>query len=464
MTPSHKTSAILLLAGLTATTTVLLDRRAPATTSPVQPAPIVQDSSGLHVQALLQSTHVLRGVGETHLAVTIQAPVSDGTQVRPPVNLAVVIDRSGSMAGDKLAHAKSAAKQLIAQLSPADRVALIGYGTDVDVLFPSARATSEVKNAAYRAIDRIQDDGGTNLSGGLMAGRDEVARNLESGAVARIVLISDGLANEGITDREALGRLAAETAQRGVSLTTVGVGLDFDERTMTNVAVNGRGNYYFAESSAMLAQMFTDELNKLAATMATNVRLSLTPAPGVEILEAYGYELRREGAHVVVPVADLESGETRKVVLRLRVDARGPDDTMDVADIGVSFHTTESATQRTVNALARTAVTDDAEVVQAGLDRDAVRHIERARTAAIINEATIQYESGNVAAAQQMLQVQRQEVLDKAASLGDGLLADEIRQSTMAADRDFAEAPAASSTEGKRARKANRKRAYDMMY
>lgn len=461
MTPMHKTSAILVLAGLVAAGSVLFTRGAPAV-EPVKAGPI-QDNSGLLLQTRLQSSHVLRGVSETHMAVTIQAPFADDARVRPPVNLAIVIDRSGSMAGDKLRDAKDAARQLVSQLRTTDRFSLITYGTDVTVVFASQRARTDVKSAAYRAIDGIYDDGGTNLSGGLIAGRDEIARNAEHGAVERIVLISDGLANEGIVNRDALARLATETTQRGVSITTVGVGLDFDERTMTGIAVNGRGNYYFAENSALLSQMFTDELGKLGTTTATRVRLALTPAAGVEILDAYGYPLQREGAQYLVPVADLYSGETRKVVLRLRVNA-GSSAEMKIADVGLTFYPTDSVQSRTVTAIAQTAITGEQQVVRANLDRDAVRHIERARTATIINQATLQYESGNSAAAQQMLRVQRQQVLDLAKSLGDDDFAEEMEGATMEVDREFSRAPAAKSKKGKRARKANRKRAYDLLY
>lgn len=465
MNPTHKTSAILVVAGLVAAgSAIFLSRGVPAVepAKPVAQAP-AQDSSGLLLQTRMQSSHVLAGVSETHMAVTIQAPFADQARVRPPVNLAIVIDRSGSMAGDKLANAKAAARQLISQLRPTDRFALVTYGTDVSVVFSSQWARVDTKSAAYQAIDRIYDDGGTNLSGGLVTGRDEIMRHLQTGAVDRIVLISDGLANEGIVNRDALAALATETAQRGVSITTVGVGLDFDERTMTGIAVNGRGNYYFAESSAMLTQMFTDELGKLGATTATRVRLSLNPGAGIDVLEAYGYPLQREGSQYLIPVADLYSGETRKVVLRLRVDT-GAHKSLKIADVGVTFHPVDSLKSRTVSAVAKAEVTGEQVLVRKNMDRDAVRHIERARTAKVINEATLQYEAGNAAAAKQMIQVQRQQVLELAGDLGDEEFAQEIEGTTRGVDRDFAEAPAVQSKKGKRARKANRKKAYDLLY
>jgi Ca-activated chloride channel family protein len=375
----------------------------------------------------------------------------------------VVIDRSGSMAGEKLLHAKEAARQLVSQLRPTDRVAIISYGSDVNVVYPSADATPQAKAEALQAIMAIHDDGGTNLSGGLVQGREQIALYRKKGAVERVVLISDGQANEGIVHPDGLAQLAAETAQRGVSITTVGVGLDFDERVMTRIAVSGRGNYYFAENSFMLAQMFTQELDKLGSTAATQVRLSLQAAPGVDVLEAYGYPMTRSGDSILIPVADLHSGETRKVVVRMRLNAITPGD-MKVADIGVSFQPTTSPEPHALTIATHTTVTDQEALVREGRDIEAMRHIERARTAQIINEATIQYESGNAGAALQMIQRQQQQARTIAIDLGDDAFAAEMDKAADSVSEEFKAAPAAGSSDGKRARKANRKRAYDMMH
>lgn len=459
MNPAHKTTAILLLAGLIAAGAALLTRQTPLRPASANGA----DASRLAIQARLQSTHLLQGMGDTYMAITLQAPTLDGVQARPPVNVAVVIDRSGSMAGEKLLHAKEAARQLVSQLSPTDRVAIVSYGSDVNLVFPSTRATAQAKAAAFQAIEAIYDNGGTNLSGGLTQGREQIELFPEAGAVERVVLISDGQANEGIVHPDGLAQLAADTAQRGVSITTVGVGLDFDERVMTRIAVSGRGNYYFAENSFALAQMFTQELDRLAATAATHVHLNLHPAPGVEILKAYGYPTAPSGQGILIPVADLHSGETRKVVVRLRVNAVSPG-AMKVADIGASFRLTRSPEPRSVAIAAHTTVTEQERLVRDGRDIDAIRHIERARTAHVINEATIQYESGNAGAAQQMIQRRQQQARSTAMDLGDNSFAAEIEQAADSVRQDFRAAPAAGSSAGKRARKANRKRAYDMMH
>ncbi|MCG8419380.1 MAG: VWA domain-containing protein [Proteobacteria bacterium] len=462
MTPARKTSAILLLAGLVAGSATLFTHTGSAF-DPIADTPnTARDPSGLQISARMQSSHLLRGTGDSYMAVTIEAPTTEKPHNRPPVNVAIVIDRSGSMSGQKLRHAKQAARQLVNQLHPSDRVAIIAYGSDVDVAFRSARATQTTKSAAYRAIDSIYDDGGTNLSGGLLAGHDQIARNPEPASVERIVLISDGHANAGIVGFDQLALLASQTAERGISITTVGVGLDFDERMMTQIAVSGRGHYYFAESSLMLADLFRQELDKLSATVATHVQLTLSPKPGVQIADAFGYPMEHTGSQVLVPVADLHAGETRKVVLHLRVDAKTPGE-MAIADIAISFRPTESLAQRTLHIAARTAVTDNRDTVLAGRDREAIRHIERARTAKAINLATERYEAGDSAGAMQVLRARRKEAQSIASSVNDAALGAELGKAADNADNAFQIAPAASKA-GKRARKKTRAKAYRLMY
>lgn len=479
MTPAHKTSAILLLAGLVAGGSALLSPATRGLSTPPPPPPSASSAehpSGLRLTTHMQSSHLLLGTHETHMAVTIEAPIGNRTVIRPPVDVAIVIDRSGSMSGEKLQHAKRAARQLVNQLRSSDRVAVVAYGSDVDIVLSSTPATHRAKSSAYRAIDSIYPDGGTNLSGGLLAGSDEIARNLAhpgasrmartpsdsiNGAVNRIVLISDGLANEGVVNRDQLAAIAAETAARGISITTVGVGLDFDEQTMASIAVNGHGNYYFAESSAALAGLFRDELDKLSATTATRVRLALTPAPGIEILEAYGYPVERIGGQMIIPIADLHANEMRKVVLRVRVDGRaaGP---KEIAAIDLSFLPSDARSLQELQVSASAQVTREEATVIAGRDRDAIRHIERARTAWAIDEATRHYESGDASAAIRVIQARRQQARSMAESTGDMDLAGELDDIAEGVYKDIQNAPA-SSPSGQRARKKNRAAAFELV-
>ncbi len=461
MTPALKTTSILALAAALSAAALFLSHADPPqavaypNTSPSASSGVIR----LHSQ--LASEHVLVGSHDSYLALTLRVPAQIG-QFRPDVDIAVVIDRSGSMDGEKLAQAKLAARQLITNLHQNDRFTVIAYGTDVDVLVPSTRANDSAKGTAMDIISAIYTDGGTNLSGGLEAAKAQLMRlSQDSSRVQRIVLISDGQANEGIIAPKQLARLAASSSSQGISITTVGIGLDFDERSMTSIAVAGGGNYYFAESASMLAEMFDTELRKLGATVATQIRLQLKTADRVQLLEILGHSMVREGDSWIVSVPDMHAGETRKVVLALRVDATNTR-TMPIATITASFIDTVAGERASAQNELVTAVTSDINVVNQTRNSETNRLIERALTAQAIDKATILYEQGRSADARRLVTERTLSAQKQAMELDDSEFAAEMGDAQEAINMNFARSPA-KSTKGKRARKTNRNAAYNMM-
>ncbi|GIW24149.1 VWA domain-containing protein [Meiothermus sp.] len=192
---------------------------------------------------------------------------------RPRLNLGLALDRSGSMAGDKIRKAREAAIFAIKQLTPQDRVAIVAYDSEVELVLPSTPATD--KAAILAAIERIDDRGSTHLFGGWSEAAHQVAQHLDPAALNRVLLLTDGLANQGLTDPQEIGRHVGELARRGVSTSTLGVGRDFNEDLLALMADRGEGNFYFIESSADLPRIFAQELSGLLATFAKQVRLGL---------------------------------------------------------------------------------------------------------------------------------------------------------------------------------------------
>ena len=304
------------------------------------------------------------------------------------------------------------------------------------------------------------------MSGGLTAGRDQILPFHTNGAVSRVVLISDGLANEGTTDPDELSSLAAASAEYGVSVTTVGVGLDFDEQLMTRLAVSGTGSYYFVEHSSQLASMFANELGKLGNAVGTEVGLVIEPAAGVQVLDALGYDLVRRGGGSFIAMPDMHAGETRKVVLRLRVQADAPG-AFDIASFKLSYRSVDaegaSADVSTIAFASRGEATRSITAVEANTSKDAVRHIERARTSQALQQATELYERGEVEKARGVLAAQKGASAKVARIVADESIVSELAPVMEQAEADF---KAASGRRGsaadKRARKGNRKKAYDL--
>jgi len=186
---------------------------------------------GMALSARLVNQRILPGAQEHNLAVTLTAPTAtDIAMGRPSLSLAIVIDRSGSMHGAPIQNAKEAALSVLRQLDERDAFSIVTYSSSSETVIPMERATDANKVAARAAIETIDDDGGTCISCGLESGAHEVARSPIERGLRRILLISDGQANEGFYDRDELAQLAANKAASGVSISTVGVGLDFDAK------------------------------------------------------------------------------------------------------------------------------------------------------------------------------------------------------------------------------------------
>jgi Ca-activated chloride channel family protein len=383
-----RTGVVLAAAGATVIAALLLHAGRTACDPPMT-------ESELSLSARLVSDKVV--AGEQDLVVTIRAPEGHVDQ-RPPLSLAVVIDRSGSMSGEPLENARAAAHKLVDSLEDGDAFTIVTYSSMDELVSGIARATPAAKAAAHDAIDKIWAHGNTCISCGINRGASELARTPVAGGLSRMVLISDGQANEGLANRDDLAQLAASTAARGVSISAVGVGLDFDETTMMRLARVGHGNYYFVENTSTLGDMFAQELGGLTQTVAANLRLSIHEQGSTHVLDAYGYPLLREGSELIVPVADMRAGEVRKVVLRVAV---GSD---DVAGLDLQWRRVADGAARLSQARVTTQLVSDAGEQQASIDRPTQQEAEAAHSARVLEQATRVYETQGAAAAQVVIQ------------------------------------------------------------
>ena len=255
--------------------------------------------------------------GTAYLLLTVTAPATE-LRHRQPMNLAVVLDRSGSMADQgKIENAKKAVRLLIDQLQNDDVFSFVIYDDIVDVV-RAARPVRD-KRELQCILDEVFPRGATNLGGGLEEGLRQVERHRDKEYLNRVILLSDGLANRGVTDPHELRRMVQRYRGKSVSVTTMGVGLDYNENLMVALSEGGGGNYYFIESPQTLASIFRKELNSISCVAAQNARVELRLGDGVQLRDVIGYEHRREGKDIIVPIGDLYAGERRELTIEIDI-------------------------------------------------------------------------------------------------------------------------------------------------
>ncbi len=257
---------------------------------------------------------------ERYLRVHVIAPDKAGPGSRLPLNLALIIDRSGSMAGTKLEKAKEAAIYCLRNLTGADRAAIIAYDDEVRVVSPSKPLTPETKVQMIADVRMIQSGGSTNLGGGWLTGAQEVANHVhEANYLSRAILLSDGLANVGIVEPDQLEHHASELRKRGVSTTTMGIGADFNEDLMERMAIKGGGHFYFIEDGRQIPDFLHRELGEVLSTVARRVTLELNLPSNVEVTLLNTFEMDRHVSGVRVRLDDMIAGEARSVLFKLTV-------------------------------------------------------------------------------------------------------------------------------------------------
>ncbi|MBO9565497.1 MAG: VWA domain-containing protein [Niastella sp.] len=263
--------------------------------------------------------YYLKSNSSQEFYVYIQVKGNDVQQdkKRVPLNISLVLDRSGSMRGEKIAYARKAASFLVQQLSQDDVLSLVNYDNQVEVMSPSAPVKN--KEALIKKIMALQDRGATNLSGGMLEGYSQVIETKKEGYVNRVLLMTDGLANEGITDPERLKKISASMyLEEGVALSTFGLGADYNEDLLTMLAETGRANYYFIDNPDKIPGIFATELKGLLSVVAQNSLVEVNIPEGLECVKAYGYPYEIKDGKVQVRLNDVYSKDEKGILFKFR--------------------------------------------------------------------------------------------------------------------------------------------------
>lgn len=256
--------------------------------------------------------------GEAILQVGFSTALANDRAQWRPLNLSIVIDKSGSMAAaDKLSRVKSSLLTFIDQLREADIVSIVVFDSQAQVLWPAQPLGNRYE--LKQTIREIQPGSSTNLHGGLMLGYHEALKNYRKDSTNRVILLTDGIANQGVTDPQQIARDSLRFNDEGIDLSTIGVGMDLNKDLLRDLAKSGRGLFHFVADSQDIEKVFLNEVQSLVSPVATSPNVDIDYDPGLELVQVYGYEPRFRSSGVSLKLDNMNLGLTQVVMLRFKI-------------------------------------------------------------------------------------------------------------------------------------------------
>ena len=371
----------------------------PPKLSEVEPItePVTLESGHLTLKAGLDHPAVVEGLTQERLLViTIGADDLDEGSDRP-VNVAVVMDRSGSMqAKGKMEYAKAAARELVESLDHDDRFSFVTFSDRAELVVSS----QQVQDSAYllRTIDGVREGGGTNLYEGLRSGLGQVRGQAGDDQVNRVIVLSDGKANVGVTSPTSLSSLAAQYNDEGVRVSTIGLGLDYNEDLLAQMADQGGGTYRFVNDPDVLATVFREELHQMTQVAASGVSVDVR-LPGAELVEVYGYDEQMVDDGFRVWIGDVYGGQTRRIVAKVRVTGVGSEVTASTVTLSESGSLASYVEPVQVKA----SVVASQRVVDRTVNRELAVLGNEAMAGALADDAAQAYAQGDLVQSQSLL-------------------------------------------------------------
>ena len=331
---------------IAATTLSLLSTCVVAATAAMAMLPISPQTAraaDVEIEAGLGQSVLVAGKGDhVYLKIGLNGVKAHGDERRLPVNIGLVIDRSGSMEDDnKIGKAREAAQMALSRLDKNDIGSVVAFNHEVDVLLPATRITN--KEQIDRAIGKLVADGNTALYAGTKQGIEEVAKFIAKDKVNRVILISDGLANVGPSEPEEVAALGRKAAAKGITISTIGLGLGYNEDLMSKLAYSSDGDHVFVERSEDLAGIFDKEFGNVLSVVAQELVIKIHCDHGFKPIRAIGREADISGSDVTVRLNQLYGGQQKYVVIELSPPSDASLGERSVANVELSYSGKASA-------------------------------------------------------------------------------------------------------------------------
>jgi len=311
------------------------------------------------------------------------------------------------MSGDKLSFTKKAVVFALNHLDSEDTVSIVTFDDEVNTLVSPQKAVHKDQMALM--VKSIRPGGSTNLSGGLFKGAGLVRDNYRKEQVKRVLLLTDGLANVGVTEPEKIVAKVKGLAENNVSVSTLGVGDDFQEDLLVDIAEAGKGSFYYIASPDNLPEIFRQELQGLLSITGQNLELGIRPAQGVEVLRILGYE-PQWGDEVKISLPDIYSGETKTVLVELGVKG-GSIGKQNLGTVRFKYDDVlDGLASVDFEINMNIEVSDEESLLESTLDLKVIQEVEIFETAQIKEEAISRADSGDFQGARDLLESQKEKL------------------------------------------------------
>lgn len=362
--------------------------------------PIAVSAGNVLFEWKLGNPYLMRGAsGDVYLDLRVSGKALEN-QERKRMNLVLVIDRSGSMGSEyKLEKVKEAAIAIIENMNSKDLLGLVIYDDTVQTIYPSSPV--ENKSRLREMVYALTPGGATNLYGGMQQGFEEARKNFRKNYVNRIILLSDGLANAGVVEPDQITQGAKQIRENAISISTMGVGIDYNESLMANIADNSGGNYYYISHEVNMAEIFRKEWNLMQSMVATNARTTIDLAKGVQVVDVAGFQWEQKGRRLIVQVPDIYSGESKRILVHLRA----PADSIRMVDLGAGSFVCTDISKNKPEAFAASfhpqiKVVEDQALVKKNYDDDVQSKVASVNASKRMEQAYELLEQGDTAAAE----------------------------------------------------------------
>jgi Ca-activated chloride channel family protein len=292
---------------------------------------------------------------------------------RAAVNVALVLDKSGSMQGQKIAQAREAAIDAIRRLGPRDIVSVVTYDSTVHVLVPATKLTD--KDEVERLIAQIEAGGNTALFAGVSKGAAELRKFASEERVNRVILLSDGLANVGPSAPGELGDLGESLRKENISVSTLGLGLGYNEDLMVKLAGRSGGNHQFVEEATELASIFNREFDDVTSVVAQDLKVRIDVPEGIRPVRVLGNDAEINGQEVLINLSQVYSEQNKHIVLEVEVPAHEEGRKCPLASVVVSYKNMQSHAEDRLTGAASVSFSDSPAKVEESLNKTVLEDV-----------------------------------------------------------------------------------------